>query len=166
MGSCVFESLRVRDTPARDHPVHFARLDRLLGANTVAVHDLAREQIGDGREPDVRMGSHIHAPRDATLKVDGTEMVEENEGADHSAPCEGENPPDLQAVTQVAAALIDHEFGHPANAQPWRLWWCAGSCVADRPWGVTLLSTFALVLTRIPHRHKLRESDEERHRGR
>ena len=48
------------------------------------------------------MGSDIHTTRDALLKIDGTEVIEENEGADHSAPCEGENPPDLQAVTQVA----------------------------------------------------------------
>src|SRR3546814_8102670 len=44
------ESLRVRDSPTGGHPVHLARADRLLGAHAVAVHDLAIEQVCDGRE--------------------------------------------------------------------------------------------------------------------
>ena len=48
-------SLRVDDAAARGHPVDRAGLDRLHGAEAVAVHDLALEQIGNRREPDVRM---------------------------------------------------------------------------------------------------------------
>ena len=38
-----FEALRVRDTAPSGHPVDFARPNGLLGADTVAVHDLAFE---------------------------------------------------------------------------------------------------------------------------
>src|SRR5690606_26471476 len=39
------EALRMRDAAPGRHEVHLARADRLLRADAVAVHDLAREKI-------------------------------------------------------------------------------------------------------------------------
>ena len=47
------------------------------------MHDLAVEQIGHGREPDMRVRPHIHIARYAGRKIHGAHMVEENERADH-----------------------------------------------------------------------------------
>src|SRR5262245_20169442 len=42
----LLEALRVRDAAPRDHPVDLVGLDGLLNADAVAMHDLAREQVG------------------------------------------------------------------------------------------------------------------------
>src|SRR6185437_4593155 len=94
--ACVLEPLRVRDAATGNHPVDFARPDSLLGRDAVAVHDLAGEQIRYGREPDVGMGTYIHAPGEARCEIDRTEMVEENEGTDHPALRIGKYPADLE----------------------------------------------------------------------
>src|SRR5215469_4191832 len=109
--ACVLESLRVSDPAASDHPVHLPGPDGFLRGDAVAMHDLSGEQIGHRREADVRMRTHIHAPRNAGLEVDGTEMVEENEGTDEAPLSVREYPADLQSA-QVAPALIDHDVGH------------------------------------------------------
>jgi hypothetical protein len=54
----------VHDAAARGHPVHLARADHLLGAEAVAMHDLAVEEVRDRREPDVRMRAHVDAAAD------------------------------------------------------------------------------------------------------
>jgi hypothetical protein len=53
------EALRVGDAPPGRHPVDLARADRLFRAHAVAVHDLAREQIGDRRQANMRMRPHV-----------------------------------------------------------------------------------------------------------
>src|SRR6185295_8954250 len=63
--SSLLEALRVSDPAAGDHPIHLARSDCLLNTNGVAVHDLTREQIGHGREADMRMWQHIRTTRKA-----------------------------------------------------------------------------------------------------
>jgi len=65
------ESLRVGDAAAGYHPVDFAWLDRRLGADTVTMHDLAIEQVGDRRESDVRVGPDIDTPRIPLCRVSG-----------------------------------------------------------------------------------------------
>ena len=58
-----FEALGMGDAAPGDHPVHFAGADRLLGADAVAMHDLAVEEIGDGRRGRLRMRPDVHAAR-------------------------------------------------------------------------------------------------------
>src|SRR5689334_5765956 len=48
----LLEALRMRDAGTGNHPVDLAGTDRLLRADVVAMHDLALEEIGNGREPD------------------------------------------------------------------------------------------------------------------
>src|SRR6185312_10730117 len=53
------------------------------GAEAVAMHDLALEQVGDGGEPDMRVRPHVHAG--AAGEYRRTEMIEEDERPDHAA---------------------------------------------------------------------------------
>ena len=105
------EALGVRDATASDHPVHLTRTDRLLGADTVAMHELAREEIRERCEADVRMGTDVHGLRNASRKVDRSHVIEEHEWADHPALRKGQHAPDFEA-TEVATTLFDHEVDH------------------------------------------------------
>ena len=69
-------ALRMRDAFSGDHPVHVAGHDLLLGADAVAMHDLAFEQIRDGRETDVRMRRDVHLLRGRS------HVIEEHERTD------------------------------------------------------------------------------------
>jgi hypothetical protein len=71
----------MHDAAARRHEVQLARLDRESGAEAVAVHDLAVEEIGDGREPDVGMRSHVDTRADQELGR--THLIKEDERSDH-----------------------------------------------------------------------------------
>src|SRR5688572_6066285 len=57
------EALGMRDAAAGGHQIHLAGPDRLLGADAVAVHDLAVEEVGERGEPDVRMRAHVDRTR-------------------------------------------------------------------------------------------------------
>src|SRR6516165_2107122 len=75
-------ALGMHDAAARCHPVHRAGADRHRGAERVAMHDLAVEQIGDGGEPDMRVRPHVDAV--AGLEHRRAEMIEEDERSDHA----------------------------------------------------------------------------------
>ena len=64
-GAARFTSVRgalgMDDAAPGRHPVDLARADGHLRAEAVAVHDLAIEQIGHGRKPDVRVRAHVDA---------------------------------------------------------------------------------------------------------
>src|SRR6185312_5782605 len=76
-------ALRMNDAAAGGHPVDITGSDRLLRSQTVTMHDLALEEISDGREPDVRMGSYIDAP--SGWEIGGAHVIEEDERADEPA---------------------------------------------------------------------------------
>ncbi len=75
------------------------------------MHDLAREEIGDGGETDMRMGPHVDVARQALGHVDRAHMIEEHEGPDRPPLRLGQDAPDLEAA-QTAPALFDDEFDH------------------------------------------------------
>ena len=68
------------------------------------MHDLAVEQVGDGREPDVRMRPHVDCARDARREIDRAHVIEEHERSDHSARRRRQHASDLEAA-EVAAPL-------------------------------------------------------------
>jgi len=86
------------DSAPGGHPVHLARRDGDLGADAVAVGDLAVEEIGDGGKADVRVRANIDAARDARLESDRPHVIEEGERPHHAALGEGQNAPDLEAA--------------------------------------------------------------------
>ena len=110
-GARPLEALGMRDAAARGHPVHLAGADRLLGADAVAMHDLAFEQVGDGRQADVRMRPHIDGTRNPRLETNRAEVVEEDERPDHPPLGERQHASDFEAA-KVAAALVDDELDH------------------------------------------------------
>ena len=72
------------DAPPRGHQIHRPRRNLHGVAFAVAVHDAAVEQVGDGRQPNVRMRANVH-----TLpghKLHRPHLVEEDERADHLPP--------------------------------------------------------------------------------
>jgi hypothetical protein len=110
----------MRDAATRRHPVDGAGADRLHRAQTVAVHDLALEQVGDGRQPDMRMGPHIQPVADQEFRR--SHLVEEDEGADHAPLDRRQGPPDLKAA-DIAGTRHDHGFqchAHPPPCLPSR----------------------------------------------
>ena len=72
-------ALGMDDAAPGRHPVHLARVDRLLRAEAVAVHDLAIEQISDGGKADVRMRAHVDAG--PGLEHSRSHLVKEDKGS-------------------------------------------------------------------------------------
>jgi hypothetical protein len=87
------------DAPAGGHEVDLAGFDRLDIAFAVAVHHLALEQIGEGGQADMRMGSGVHAG--ACPEHDRSETVEKDERPHHAALRGRQRPTDIE-VPQVA----------------------------------------------------------------
>ena len=76
------------------------------------MHDLAREQIAHGRKPDVGMCPYIELAVEAESQIDRSHVVEEDEGANHTALRERQDAADFEAAAQVAATLLDDHFNH------------------------------------------------------
>ena len=122
----LLEALGMRDAAAGSHPVDLAGAHRLLRTDTVAVHDLACEQIGDGRQADVRMRTHIGLARQTGRKVLGAHTIEKDVGPDHAALGERQHAADLEAA-KVPVALLDDEFDHGCPPR------CLGILTFSRP---------------------------------
>jgi hypothetical protein len=86
----------MRHAASRRHPVHRARLDGELGADGIAVHDGAGEEVGDGGQPDMRVRPHVQAIAEQELRR--PHLVEEDERADHLLAPGGQGAPHLEAA--------------------------------------------------------------------
>jgi hypothetical protein len=100
------EALGMTDAAARGHPVHFARSNHLMKAEAVAMDDLAREQIRDRRQADVRMWPHVDAARQIRGHLLRSHVIEEHERADHAPLGPRQHAADLES-TEIAAPRID-----------------------------------------------------------
>ena len=78
------------------------------------MHDLAGEQIGDGREPDMRMRPHVDALAGAEFRR--AHVVEEDERPDHAALRRGQRAADREAA-EVAGARDDHALDRVARVR-------------------------------------------------
>src|SRR5262249_46989135 len=107
----LLEALGMRDTAAGRHPIHLAGADHLLHADGVAMHDLARKQIGDGRQSNMRMRTHIGFARYPLRQVHRPKMIKKNERSYHSLLRLWQHPPDLEAA-DVPPPRIDDQFNH------------------------------------------------------
>jgi len=74
------------------------------------MQDLALEEVGHGREPDVRMGTHVEAV--ARCEPHRPHVVEEHEGAHAAAVRGGKRAPHLETVAQVAHLRDDAGRDH------------------------------------------------------
>ena len=99
-------ALGMHDAAAGGHPVDLAGPDRHRGAEAVAVHDLAVEQVGDGGKADVRMRPHVESA--AGAEFGRAEMIEEHERPDHARLRRGQRAPHGEAVAQVGGARHHH----------------------------------------------------------
>src|SRR4029453_7306669 len=84
-------ALRVDDAPPRGHPIDLAGTDGLMGAQAVAMDDLAFKKIGHRGQIDMGMGTHVHPL--ARGKDGGAHVVEEDKGAHQAAAGGGKQPP-------------------------------------------------------------------------
>ena len=110
-GPRALEPFRMGDAAPRRHPIDLARANGLFAAQTVAVHDLAVEQIGDGGKADMRVRAYVHLARNARRKFHRTEMIEEDEGTDHLTFGERQDAAHLES-SEVFAPLLDHHVQH------------------------------------------------------
>ena len=99
-------ALGMNDAATRGHPIDLAWPDRRGGAEAVAMHDLAVEQERDGGEADMGMRPHIDTL--AGAKFRRSEMVEEDERADH-APIHVGQGATHREMAYVHAPRHDHE---------------------------------------------------------
>src|SRR3569833_862750 len=99
------------DAATGGHPVDLARMDRFLCSHTVAMHDLAFEQVCDCRQPDMRMRANIRCLRNSGKEARRAYVVEEDEGPHHLVGTVRQDPPDLE-TTQVAATLVNYSLQH------------------------------------------------------
>ena len=95
----------MHDAAPGGHPVDLAGPDRHRGAEAVAVHDLAVEQIGHRGEPDMRMRPHVHAGPGAEFHR--AEMVEEDERPHHARLRARQRAADFEAA-EIDRARHDH----------------------------------------------------------
>jgi hypothetical protein len=102
----------VHDAATGGHPVHLARPDGDEGAETVAMGDLAVEQIGHSGEPDMRVRPHVDAS--AGAKLSGSHLVEKHKRPDH-APLRRWKRASHFKVTEVGGARHDHALQRVAG---------------------------------------------------
>ena len=98
-GSVPLGSLRMRDAAPRHYPVDVAGTNDLVRAHAVPVLNLAKQEIRDGREPDMGVGTHVGSPPRGDVRR--SKMVKEDERSDHLALLGG------KGVTHLEAAEID-----------------------------------------------------------
>jgi hypothetical protein len=98
------------DALAGRHPVDLARTNGLGEAQVVAVHDLALEQIGQGRQADVRVGTDVDRFR-ARRELRRTHLVQKDEGPDHPPRMERQDAADLEPA-EILAPRVDHHLDH------------------------------------------------------
>ena len=96
-------ALGVDDAAPGRHPVDGAWLDALDGAQAVAMHHRAFEQVSDGRQPDMRMRPHVVVV--ARAGGDRAEVIEEHKRP-YALPWRDgwKQPPHHESAAQVPAA--------------------------------------------------------------
>src|SRR6476661_8600466 len=100
----------VCDSPTRGHPVDSAGLDALFGTKAIPVQERTFEQIGDGRQADMRMRPHVDTA--ACRKLRRSHVVEKNERTDHSVWMAWQQSPDFESPKVLRVRLEDGENGH------------------------------------------------------
>src|SRR5699024_306746 len=88
------------------HPVHLARPDFLLETQTVPVGERTLIQIGNSRQPDMRMRQHIKLTRNTRSQLQWSHVVKKHNEANRAALAMRQKPPDHKSAAQVAAAAI------------------------------------------------------------
>src|SRR5260370_41322037 len=94
------------DAAARRHPVYVARVNRLNIAHAVAVNDLAFEQVGQRRQADMRMRTHVLSFSDT--KHHRSEMIQEDERTDHPPLRGRQRAANLEAVAEIPDRRKDY----------------------------------------------------------
>jgi hypothetical protein len=100
---CLARAFRMGDALAGCHPVHIAWIDGLVHAQTIAMVHLTVKQIGDGRQPDMRVGAHIDAFAGAELRR--AHLVVKDEGTDMAALCDRQDARDAKPAQILALAF-------------------------------------------------------------
>src|SRR5437016_3134518 len=101
--------LRVNNTAARGHPVDFARPNRLVGAETVAVDEFSIEQISHCRQSDVWMRQNVHALTWSTF--DRSHVIKENKWPDRTAGAGRQKPAKLETCQNSRPRIDDRRNG-------------------------------------------------------
>ena len=90
----------MHDAASGRHPVYFAGPDRLYAAQAVAMHDFSRKEVSDGRQPYVRVGTHVQSM--AGGKNGRSHLIQKYKWPDHASLDAGQCAPHCKVVAQVA----------------------------------------------------------------
>src|SRR5262249_36557155 len=97
-------SLGMHNSTTGSHQVDLAGPNGQCRPEAIAMRDLTIEQVGDGRETDMRMRPDVDpVPRE---KLCWSHLIEENEWSDHLALRGGKRASDLE-IAKVAGARHD-----------------------------------------------------------
>ncbi|MNQ99766.1 hypothetical protein D3C85_1155160 [compost metagenome] len=100
-------AFRMHNSPARGHPVHFARQDGLRMARAVAMDHGSLVQVGDRGQADMRVRTHVYAG--TRIELDWPHVVKKDKRSDGSALRGRDGAPDGKAA-QVAGARHHNGF--------------------------------------------------------
>ncbi len=81
-----------------------------MESQAVAVQHLTVEEVGDGRQADVRVRPHVYAL--ARFEFGGAHVVQEDEGPHHPPFRVGQHPLHFQTAAEIPAASFDDPFEH------------------------------------------------------
>lgn len=101
-------ALGVHDAAPRRHQVEVERAIGLDGAEAVAMHVLACEEVGHGRQADVRMRAHVEPG--TRWQRHRPHVIEEHERPHHPPLRRGEEPRHDHVVPEIARPAYDHEL--------------------------------------------------------
>src|ERR1700681_923343 len=121
-------TLGMHDAAPGGHPVDRAGPDRHRGAKTVAMHDFAVEQVGDGGEPNMRVRPHVDAV--AGFENRRAEMIEEDERPDHARAPRGQRAMHWEPA-EIDRARHDHLLDGVTRLRIAEAWVFAGEKAHD-----------------------------------
>ena len=107
------------DAGSRGHQIDRPRRDPRIGAQRVAMLERAVEQVGDGRQPDMRVRAHVDPA--AGRQMRRPHLVEEDERPHHGALAMRQGAVDLEPAQIVGDGFqrLEHQVvvnGHDAHA--------------------------------------------------
>jgi hypothetical protein len=101
-------SFGMHNAATGDHPVDCARPNRLYGPKTVAMNDLAVEQVGDRGQTNVWVRTHIQAG--AGAQYCRPHLIEKNKRPDHAALAAGQGTAHMKAIAKIVYRRNDEEL--------------------------------------------------------
>src|SRR4030095_2050999 len=100
------------NTTPCSHPIHFARTNHLLHAQTIPVCYLSSKKITYSRKPDMWMWQYIKGCMVGRYIHNGSCMIHKDKRSYHSAKTEGKNAFNFHEFTDCRSAGFNYNIEH------------------------------------------------------